>query len=145
MNIRKAQIEDIEAIHNLVTELAIFENEPDAVQVSVDYYKSAFIENVFQALVAEESNKIIGIAVYYMCFSTWKGKMMYLEDFVVKEKYRSSGIGQQLWNALINDSKAQGAQSLKWQVLDWNTNAIRFYERNGAYIEKEWWNGRLIF
>ena len=143
--IRKAKIQDIEAIHGLVVELAIFEKEPDAVKVDVEYYKKSFEENIFQAIVAEEEGRVIGVTIFYMTFSTWKGKMIYLEDFVVKQEYRSKGVGQRLWDAWIQEAKNQEANLVKWQVIDWNDSAIRFYKKNGATIEKEWWNGKIVF
>ena len=143
--IRKATNEDVRSIHDLVTELAVYENEPNAVKVDVAYYSQCFKENIFQALVAEENGEVIGTAVFYMTFSTWRGKMMYLEDFVVKQNHRNKGIGQQLWDAWITESKSQDVKLVKWQVLDWNVNATRFYRKNGATIEKEWWNGKIVF
>lgn len=145
VKIRKATVDDMDAVFNLVNELAIFENEPDAVKVDVEYYKSSFEQGIFQVLLAEIGSEIAGIALFYVTFSTWKGKMIYLEDFVVKDTFRSQGIGQKLWDSWIDESKKQNAKLVKWQVLDWNVNATRFYERNGATIEKEWWNGKIIF
>ncbi len=145
MIIRKAINKDIESIHSLVQELADFEKEPNAVKVTPSYYRKCFEEGIFQAIVAEDQNEIVGMALFYMCFSTWKGKMMYLEDFVVRNQYRNSGVGQKIWDELIIESKKQGSKLLKWQVLDWNINATRFYEKNGAIIEKDWWNGKIIF
>lgn len=142
---RKATENDISAIHNLVKELASFEKEEDAVKVNSDYYLECFQEGVFQAIVAEVEGKVVGMTLFYMCFSTWKGKMMYLEDFVVLPTHRNLGIGKGLWDAWIATSKKQGAKMVKWQVLDWNSDAIRFYERQGATIEKQWWNGKIIF
>ncbi len=144
-NIRKGKSEDMPAVFDLVNELAIFEKEADQVKTDAIYYGQCFNEDVFEVIVAEVSGEIVGMALYYMTFSTWKGKMAYLEDFVVKEEYRSLGIGQALWDEWIAESKRQGAKLVKWQVLDWNEDAIRFYERNGATIEKEWWNGKIIF
>ena len=145
ITIRKATANDVKSIHELVTELAIFEKEPDAVKVDVNYYAKCFDDNIFQALVAEVNGEVVGTAVFYMTFSTWKGKMIYLEDFVVKQNFRNKGLGQKLWDAWIKESKVQDAKLVKWQVLDWNVNAIRFYEKNGATIEKEWWNGKIVF
>lgn len=142
---RKATLEDIPAIHNLVKELASFEKEGDAVKVGVEYYVTCFNEGTFQAIVAEDDGKVVGMTLFYMSFSTWKGKMMYLEDFVVLPQHRNKGIGKKLWDAWISESKEQGAKMVKWQVLDWNTEATRFYEREGATIEKQWWNGKIIF
>jgi len=142
---RKARVDDMLAVHGLVKELASFEKEGDAVKVDANYYKKCFEENTFQVIVAEDAGKVVGMTLFYMSFSTWKGKMMYLEDFVVLPDYRNKGIGQQLWNEWILESKKQGAKMVKWQVLDWNTEATRFYERAGATIEKQWWNGKIIF
>ncbi len=142
---RKAVIEDIPAIHNLVKVLASFEKEGDAVKVDADYYAKCFSEGNFQALVAEDQGRVVGMALFYMTFSTWKGKMMYLEDFVVLPEFRNQGLGKELWDKWIEESKLQGAKMVKWQVLDWNTDATRFYKRQGATIEKQWWNGKIIF
>ena len=141
---RKAILNDMSAIHRLVEELANFEKEADAVKVDAEYYKKCFKENTFQAIVAEDDGKVVGMTLFYMSFSTWRGKMMYLEDFVVLPDYRNMGIGKKLWEAWIQESKDQGAMMVKWQVLDWNTEATRFYEREGATIEKQWWNGKIL-
>ena len=142
---RKAKKEDIPAIHHLVEVLASFEKEENAITVDSKYYEECFDENTFQAIVAEDAGQVVGMALFYMTFSTWKGKMMYLEDFVVLPKYRNQGVGKELWDIWIAESKEQGAKMVKWQVLDWNTDATRFYIRQGATIEKQWWNGKIIF
>lgn len=142
--VRSANSTDMIDIHRLVMELAIFEKEPEAVKIDATYYTDQFEKGLFQAIVAEIAGEIIGTMVFYPTFSTWKGKMMYLEDFVVTEQYRNKGIGQILWNAFIKVSKEQDCKLLKWQILDWNTSAVQFYEKNGATIEKEWWNGKLF-
>ena len=143
--IRQAKITDFEAIIDLVKELAEYENEPNAVTSKLEDYVHAFNQNDIYVLVAEEEDEIIGMALYYKAFSTWKGPMMYLEDFVVKSNSRRKGIGQQLFDAFLQDSKDRGAIMVKWQVLDWNELAINFYQKNGATIEKEWLNGKIIF
>ena len=143
--IRQAKINDFEAIYDLVKELAEYENEPDAVTSKLEDYVHAFSKNDIYVLVAEKEDEIIGMALYYKSFSTWKGPMMYLEDFVVKSNARRKGIGQQLFDAFLQDSKDRGAIMVKWQVLDWNELAINFYKKNGATIEKEWLNGKIIF
>jgi GNAT superfamily N-acetyltransferase len=142
---RKATTKDIPSIFKLVQELATFEKEENAITVDADYYVECFKEGTFQAIVAEKGTRVVGMTLFYMSFSTWKGKMMYLEDFVVLPDSRNQGIGKGLWDAWIEESKAQGAKMVKWQVLDWNTEATRFYEREGAIIEKQWWNGKIIF
>lgn len=143
--IRKANETDLPAIHELVRELAIYEKaEPEFVATLKDY-QDDFFEGVFESMVAEVDGQIAGMVLYYLTYSTWKGKMLYLEDFVIQQNFRQHGIGQQLFDAFINEARSKGCRLVKWQVLDWNTPAIKFYEKNKAIIEKEWWNGKIIF
>lgn len=135
----------MEGIHNLVVELARYENAEDQVSTTVADYEKNFLSNVFDVIVAEDkSGNILGIALYFMCWSTWRGRMLYLDDFVVKEKFRKEGIGQLLFDALLNEGSRLGCSLVKWQVLDWNEPALNFYEKNEAIIEKEWWNGKIF-
>ncbi len=136
--IRKATKEDLTAIHELVVELAIYEKEPHAVTATIKDYEQAFDEDIFEVLVAEINQEIVGMVFYYMTYSTWKGKMLYLEDFVVNEKFRKSGIGQQLYDALLEVGRQKKAVLVKWQVLDWNEPAIKFYKKNSAVFEVGW-------
>ncbi len=145
INIRKATLQDLPFIHELVRELAIYEKAEQAFTATLEDYKHDLEAGIFEAIVAEKDDDILGMVLYYMAYSTWKGRMMYLEDFVVKEAYRKHGLGQLLFNAFVAESQKQGCRLAKWQVLDWNTPAIRFYEKNNAIIEKEWWNGKLFF
>lgn len=138
--IRKATVNDIAAIHNLVVELAIYENEPKAVTATIDDYKVNFNQKVFDAIVAVDDGKIVGVCIFYLTWSTWKGRMIYLEDFVVTQTYRRKGIGQLLFDSFQEEAKKLNAVLVKWQVLDWNEPAIKFYEKNNSIIEKEWWN-----
>jgi GNAT superfamily N-acetyltransferase len=144
VTIRQAERRDIPSIFALVQELALYENAPEAVITSVKTYEEDFDESHFEALVAEIEGEIIGMALYYMTFSTWKGKMLYLEDFVVKETHRRYGAGQLLFDAFLAKAKEKKCSLVKWQVLDWNEPAIRFYEKNNAIIEQEWWNGKIF-
>ena len=144
-SIRKADINDLKAIYDLVVELAVYENEPDAVTATLTDYKKNFKAKVFQSIVAEHNGKIIGACIYYITWSTWKGRMVYLEDFVVTETYRKKGVGQLLFDQFLVEAKEMNATMVKWQVLDWNKPAILFYEKNKAIIEKEWWNGKIFF
>ncbi len=141
--IREAKINDLPAIIDLVKELAVYEKEPEAVSANLEMYEKAFSEGVFEALVLEEGNKILGMALYYMTFSTWKGKMLYLEDFIISQEMRNKGLGQQLFDAFIAKAAEKGAILTKWQVLDWNKPAINFYLKNKAIIEKEWLNAKI--
>jgi GNAT superfamily N-acetyltransferase len=142
---RTARREDMPFIYDLVRDLAIYENALESLTFDLEGYYKCFDERIFESIVAELDGHIVGACIYYMTFSTWKGKMLYLEDFVVKESYRKKGIGQVLWDSYINIAKVKDCALVKWQVLDWNEPAIKFYEKNGATIEKEWWNGKIIF
>ena len=143
--IRKATPDDIPDIHALVRELAIYENaEQEFVATREDYLRD-FLAGTFDAIVAEQDAQVIGMVFFYMAYSTWKSRMMYLEDFVVYEQYRRSGVGQLLFDAFLAEAKKQNCVLAKWQVLDWNEPAINFYRKNNATIEQEWYNGKLFF
>lgn len=144
INIRCATKDDLPAIHNLVRQLAIFENAEEEFTATLEEYHLNFGEGRFEASVAEVDGKICGMALYYLTYSTWKGSMMHLEDFIVEEGYRSLGIGQLLFDETLLQAKAKGCKLLKWEVLDWNEGALRFYIKNKAIIEKEWWNGKIF-
>ena len=143
--IRQATVDDMEAVYDLVYELAVYEKEPEAVVSTVQDFKESFEEGLLQSTIAEMDGEVVGMACYYLTFSTWKGKMMYLEDFVIKESHRRKGIGQELFEAVIEESKRQHCRLIKWQVLHWNDSALKFYEKNQSIIEKEWWNGKIVF
>lgn len=140
MNIRKGRIEDMPRVLELIQELAAFEKQPDAVQVTVsDLERDGFGPNpLFQILVAELDGEIPGIALFYNRFSTWKGKTIHLEDLIVSEQYRGSGIGMKLYEAVMAEAKKQNVRRVEWNVLDWNTPAISFYEKTGAVVFKDW-------
>ena len=149
MNIRKGRIEDMPAVLNLIKELAAFEKEPDAVVVTVeDLVRDGFQENTlfytFVAVVADDSSdseqaeQIVGMALYYYRYSTWKGKTIHLEDLVVKEKMRGSGLGYALYKEIILQGKKDNVKRIEWNVLDWNTPAIGFYEKSGAKVLEDW-------
>ncbi|MEP7266002.1 MAG: GNAT family N-acetyltransferase [Saprospiraceae bacterium] len=144
--IRKANVDDLEYLLDLVKELARFENAPEAVTANLQDYRENFEQGVFEALVATNNvGKIVGTAIFYVCWSTWKGRMLYLEDFVVLEDERGKGIGKILFEAVVEEARHQKCALMKWQVLDWNIPAINFYLKNNAIIEKEWWNGKIVF
>ena len=144
--IRRAIREDLSEVLKLVQDLAEYEKEPEAVVTTLKDYENAFDEGLIKVLVADHpEHGIIGMSLGFLAFSTWKGKMMFLEDFVVKEQYRGNKIGEQLWNAFIELAKEEGCNLLKWQVLDWNEPAIRFYEKKNAVIDTNWWSCRLFF
>ena len=140
MKIRKGTPSDMPAVLSLIKELAVFEKEPDAVVVTVDdLVRDGFSENpLFHCFVAEFEEQIIGIALYYYRYSTWKGKTIHLEDLIVQEKHRGIGAGMALYKEIIKQGKKDGVRRLEWSVLDWNQNAIDFYEKTGAKVLPEW-------
>ncbi len=140
MKIRKGLKEDMPAVLELIQELATFENEPDAVEVTVDdLERDGFGEiPLFYTFIAEENHEIVGIALYYYRYSTWKGKTIHLEDLIVKEKMRGSGLGFALYSEIIAQGKKDGVRRIEWAVLDWNTPAIEFYKKSGARVLEDW-------
>ena len=128
------------AVLNLIKELAIFEKEPDAVVITVDdLLRDGFGKSpLFHTFVAEVDNQIIGIALYYYRYSTWKGKTIHLEDLIVKEDKRGTGAGFALFSEIIRQGKRDNVRRIEWNVLDWNTPAIKFYEKSGAKILNDW-------
>jgi GNAT superfamily N-acetyltransferase len=129
------------SVLELIKELAVFEKEPNAVVVTIaDLQRDGFSENpLFYTFVAEVENQIVGIALYYYRYSTWKGKTIHLEDLIVKEKMRGSGCGFALYSEIIKQGKADNVRRVEWNVLGWNTPAIDFYEKSGAKVLNEWW------
>ena len=140
MNIRKGTKEDMSAVLELIKELATFEKEPNAVVVTVsELERDGFGESpLFYTFIAEQNNEIVGMALYYYRYSTWKGRTIHLEDLIVKEKMRGSGLGFELYSAVIAQGKNDGVRRMEWNVLDWNTPAIEFYEKTGAKVLKDW-------
>ncbi|MCX6172944.1 MAG: GNAT family N-acetyltransferase [Flavobacterium sp.] len=140
MNIRKGEKKDIKAVLKLIQELATFEKEPDAVEVTItDLERDGFGKNpLFYTFVAEVNDEIVGIALYYYRYSTWKGKTIHLEDLIVKEKMRGSGIGFALYSEIIAQGKRDNVRRIEWAVLDWNTPAIDFYKKSGAKVLDDW-------
>lgn len=145
--IRLGTKEDVPALLQLINELAIYEKAPDEVVISVDnLLRDGFGENpLFGFFVAEVMGDVVGAALYYFKYSTWKGKCLYLEDLIVKEEKRCQGIGGKLFQRVAQKAKDEQVGRLEWQVLDWNAPAIAFYQKLGAEISSEWLNGRMIF
>ena len=140
MSIRKATPNDMPQVLELIQELAVFEKEPEAVVITAaDLVRDGFTENpLFHCFVAEIDQKIIGIALYYYRYSTWKGKTLHLEDLIVKESQRGTGIGFQLYSEIIRQGQRDQVRRIEWAVLDWNTPAIDFYKKTGAKVLSEW-------
>jgi GNAT superfamily N-acetyltransferase len=146
-NIRKATAEDCARMLELVHELAAYERAPHEVTVTLHHFhESGFgAHPVWWAFVAEDDGIILGFALYYIRYSTWKGQRMYLEDIVVTEAARGKGIGTRLMDALIAEAHERNLAGITWQVLHWNEPAFRFYEKFGARMDNEWVNGSLDF
>jgi GNAT superfamily N-acetyltransferase len=143
--IRKGCKEDLPAILNLITELAVFEKAPDEVAVSLaEMEKWGFgAEALYEFFVAEVEEQIVGMALSYYKYSTWKGKCLFLEDIIVTEAFRGKGIGKLLFREIALLAKAKKVRRLEWQVLDWNSKAIEFYKSYNAVLDDEWINCKL--
>jgi GNAT superfamily N-acetyltransferase len=138
--IRKGQEKDMQSVFNLITELAVFEKEPNAVKITVaDLLKDGFSKNPrFKIFVAEQENTIIGIALFYERYSTWKGKTIHLEDLIVTKSKQKIGAGKALYSAVLKYAHENNYKRVAWEVIDWNTNAIDFYKSTGATYLNDW-------
>lgn len=147
MHIRSARLGDEAAIHGLISELALYERAPDEVTNTVEKLKvDLFVDAVCEALVVEnDSLEVVGFALYYQSYSTWKGRCLYLEDFYVKPEFRRGGIGSRLFSEVVETAKRWGVKRMDWQVLDWNEPALEFYKKQDSILDPEWVNGRLFF
>lgn len=146
IQIRKAEKKDCSAMMELIRELAVYERAPEEVTVDFNHFEeSGFGEKpVWWAFVAEVENKVVGFALYYIRYSTWKGQRLYLEDILVNEPYRGKGIGKLLFDQLVEEAKEKKLQAMVWQVLEWNEQAINFYKKyEGVKFDGEWLNCSL--
>lgn len=143
--VRKAKPEDIPAVHQLIVDLAVFEKAPKEVELTVSQLRDdAFGDrSIVEILVAEADREVVGAALFYEKYSTWKGRGVHLEDFVVKEEHRRRGIGSLLFEEVIRIARERGYARMDWQVLDWNESAIAFYRKYGAALTDEWLDGRF--
>lgn len=143
--IRKGTEQDVESALLLVKELAAYENAPAEVEVSIDEMIAWGFgaDKQFDFFIAEEEGKILGLALYYFKYSTWKGKCLFLEDIIVTESQRGRGIGKLLFDKVVQVAKETNVRRMEWQVLDWNTPAIEFYKKYESGLDGEWINCRL--
>lgn len=146
MVVRSAIPLDVLAIHGLIEELADYERSPkEVVNTPQALEEDLFVYQRCHSLVAEHEGLVIGFALYYFGYSTWKGRTLYLEDLYVKEAFRSSGIGQALFGEVVKIAQKENVRRMDWQVLSWNEPALSFYRKNHAILDHEWVNGRLYF
>ncbi len=146
MEIRTATPKDVPYIFDLIKELALYEKAPEQVtNTSENLHYDLFEAPICEAIVAEENEEILGFALYYTSYSTWKGRCLYLEDFYVKEKSRKRGIGKLLFDEVVRIAKAKKVKRMDWQVLEWNEPGLQFYKKENATLDSEWVNGRLFF
>lgn len=142
IQIRKAEKADCPRMLELIQELADFERAPEQVTVTLSHFEESGFGPfpVYWAFVAEADAQIVGFALYYIRYSTWKGQRMYLEDILVTKNWRGRGVGQLLFNRLVAAASEKKLHGITWQVLEWNQPAIRFYEKYGAAFDAEWIN-----
>lgn len=143
--IRKGLKTDMPSALLLIKELAIFEKEPEAVEVSIqDLENDGFGSTpLFECYVAEIAGEIVGMALFYARYSTWKGPTIHLEDLIVKQDKRQLKIGGKLYKKVIEHAYNLGVKRLEWNVLDWNTPAVNFYKNSGANVMDEWCNVQM--
>ncbi len=148
ITIRKARKKDLPSVLSLIKELARYEKAPGEVKVTLkELERDGFgKEKVYDCFVAENAEKkIMGIALYYIKYSTWKGRCIYLDDIIVTESMRGEGIGKKLFDEVISAAEKKKVRKLEWQVLNWNEPAIRFYKKYSTVFDNEWINCKLIF
>lgn len=142
--IRKGEEVDMASLMELIHELAVYEKAPEmVVNTQEKLLEDWKLHKAFDFIVAEMNGDVKGISLYYPRYSTWRGRCFYLEDLYVRPENRGQGLGLALLEETAKIAKSQGAIRLDWQVLDWNSPAVEFYENQGAMIEKEWWNCKM--
>ena len=138
--IRKALKSDLPRVLELIVELAVFEKEPDAVEITIEDLETGGFEDPkqFVCFVAECDGIVEGIALVYNRFSTWKGSVLHLEDLIVSQRKRGTGLGTALLDEVVKYGHSLGVKRISWEVLDWNEPAIVFYEKKGADVKRDW-------
>lgn len=143
--IRKGEAKDMASLMELIYELAVYEKAPEmVVNTKEKLLEDWQTHKSFDFIVAEIGDSVKGISLFYPRYSTWRGRCFYLEDLFVKPECRGLGMGLALLNETAKTAKKNGATRMDWQVLDWNTPAVEFYDKQGAIVEKEWWNCKMV-
>ena len=146
IKVRASKPGDEQSIYDLVKALAVYEKAPDEVINTPEQIAKDLFENeICYAYVAEDNNLIIGFALYYVSYSTWKGKSLYLEDLFVLPEFRKEGVGGLLFDEVVATAKRWKVKRMDWQILDWNEPALNFYKKKNAHLDSGWVNGRLFF
>ncbi len=140
IRIRKATKDDMPRVRELIVELAVYEKEPDAVEVTLAELETYGFGDkaMFTCFLAEVNNTVVGMALVYFKFSTWKGRVLYLEDLIVTEQMRGKGVGKKLYEKVMEFGKDNGVKRVDWVVISWNKGAVKFYEQSGAKVLTEW-------
>lgn len=147
LKIRSAIKDDCPRLLELIKELALYEKAPEQVTVSIEeFVEAGFGENpVWGAFVGEYQGQIVAMSLYYVRYSTWKGRRLYLEDLIVTQKMRNNGYGKLLLDHTISYAKQTGYSGMLWQVLSWNEPAINFYKKYKTEFDGEWINVSINF
>lgn len=154
LRVRVGNEADLPRVLDLVKELALYEKAPDEVEVTLEEMRNWGFgkDSIFEFFVAEEGpppagevGKIVGIALYYYKYSTWKGKCLFLEDIIITESHRRYGLGSKLFDEVVKVAKDKKVRRMEWQVLEWNEPAIKFYHKYNAVLDPEWINGKLTY
>lgn len=147
INIRKAEAKDVPAMMALVRELALYEKAPEEVTNTEERMLEEGFgpKKAFESILVELDGEIVGMSLYYFRYSTWKGRRLYLEDLIVTETQRGSGLGKVLFDKTVEIAKEEKCSGMMWQVLDWNTPAINFYDKYNTRYDEGWLNCHLDF
>jgi GNAT superfamily N-acetyltransferase len=144
--IRSAKRGDEFVLIDLIKGLAEYEKDLEAVENTPEQLaKDLFDEKLCEAILAEENGQVIGFAIFYTSYSTWKGPCMYLEDLYLIPEARGTGVGGELFDNVVNLARERNFARMDWQIIHWNIPAIKFYKKRGARIDEDWHNGRLFF
>lgn len=146
MMIRQIEPKDVAAVMELIRGLAEYERDLASVKNTTERLTADIFEHHYcDSLVVEVDEVIVGFALYYTSYSTWKGPCLYLEDLFVLPEFRAKGLGSKLFDQLVDLARVNGFARMDWQIINWNQPAIDFYERKNAVIDREWLNGRIFF